>query len=100
MQNIDFNRDDLINFCRDNHVLSLSFFGSVLTDKFRPDSDIDILIEFEQGHTPGLFKMARLQRELSHIMHGREVDLRTSAELSVLFRDDVVRNALIQFQKV
>lgn len=97
MGQIDFDSAEMERFCRENHVRTLSFFGSVLTDKFRPDSDIDVLIEFADGHVPGLFKMARLQRELSDILNGRDIDLRTAAELSPYFRETVLKTAVCRY---
>ena len=84
--------DSVAGICRLHHVARLSLFGSVLTDRFRPDSDIDILVEFEPGHVPGLLGLARMERELSGIV-GRKVDLRTPAELSRYFRGAVLRDA-------
>ena len=72
----------------------LSLFGSVLTERFRPDSDIDILVEFEAGHTPSLLGMARIERELTELLE-RKVDLRTAEELSRYFRDEVVALAVV-----
>ena len=68
----------------------LSLFGSILGDEFGPESDVDILVEFEPGRTPGLLRMAALELELSEML-GRTVDLRTPRELSRHFRDDVLR---------
>jgi predicted nucleotidyltransferase len=82
---------DLAGFCRKNHVRRLAFFGSVLRGDFRPDSDIDILIEFEAGHVPGL-AFFTLQDELGGML-GRRVDLHTPASLSPYFRDQVMREA-------
>lgn len=89
---IDIPADAIADFCRRNHIRTLSLFGSVLRDDFRPDSDVDVLVEFEPGHTPGLafFTMAR---ELAAIL-GREVDFLTKAELSKYFRDEVLAEAL------
>src|SRR5438067_4320809 len=67
-------------FCRQHRIVSLSLFGSVLRDDFHEGSDVDILVEFEPGFQPGL-SFFRLQREMS-VLIGRQVDLRTSAELS------------------
>jgi len=78
-------------FCRKNYVRRLAFFGSVLRSDFRPDSDIDILIEFEPGHVPGLAFFA-LQDELGQML-GHKVDLHTPASLSSYFRDQVLREA-------
>lgn len=79
-------------FCRENRIRRLAVFGSALRDDFRPESDIDLLVEFEPEHKVGLFAMAALELELSVIM-GRKVDLRTPAELSRYFRQDVMENA-------
>ncbi len=79
-------------FCRRHHIRRLSLFGSILRDDFGPDSDVDVLVEFEAGHVPGLLRMAGMQDELSGIF-GRQVDLRTEAELSRHFRDRVLREA-------
>jgi hypothetical protein len=89
-------REKLAEFCRRNHIRRLSLFGSVLRDDFRPDSDIDFLIEFEPGHTPGLFGIAGMEIELSEMI-GRKVDLRTAQDLSRYFRDEVVREAELQY---
>ena len=70
-------------------------FGSVLTDRFGPDSDVDVLVEFEDGHTPGLAFFA-MQDELSKIL-GRPVDLNTPGFLSRYFRDEVRRNAVVLY---
>lgn len=86
----------LEGFCRHYHVRKLSLFGSILTDRFDPDSDVDVLVEFEEGARVGFFTMARMERELSDLV-GRKVDLRTPAELSPYFRDDVLARAEVQF---
>jgi predicted nucleotidyltransferase len=82
----------LSDLCRRHGVRRLAFFGSVLTPDFRADSDVDVLVEFEAGHRVGLLGMARLERELTDLF-GRAVDLRTPAELSRYFRDEVLRTA-------
>ena len=87
---------ELDEFCRRNHVTRLAFFGSVLRDDFRPESDIDVLVEFEPDYVIGYLGLARMQIELSSLL-GREVDLRTPEELSRYFRDEVVRNAEVRF---
>jgi predicted nucleotidyltransferase len=69
----------------------------VLREDFRADSDIDILVEFEQDHIPGLFGIAHLERELSAILGGRDVDLRTPEDLSRYFRDKVIEEAEVQY---
>jgi predicted nucleotidyltransferase len=84
------------DFCRRHHVQRLSLFGSVLTEKFRPESDVDVLIEFEPEQTPGLFALARMQFELEAVV-SRSVDLRTPKDLSRYFRDEVLRSAEVQY---
>lgn len=65
-------KEKLAEFCRRNHVLELSLFGSVLREDFGPDSDV--LVVFEEGHTPGFFGLARMEEELSGLLGGRKVD--------------------------
>jgi len=93
---IEIPQDRLVEFCRRNHIRKLSLFGSILGENFGPDSDVDVLVEFEPGHTAGLLRMAGLELELTEMV-GRKVDLRTAAELSRYFRDDVVRNCEVQY---
>ena len=88
--------DALADFCRRNGIKRLSLFGSVLRDDFGPDSDVDMLVEFEPGKRIGLFGLSALQIELTEML-GRQVDLRTPAELSRYFRDDVLAEAVPQY---
>lgn len=83
-------------FCLKHRIARLSLFGSILRDDFGPDSDVDLLVEFEPGCTPSLMRMAGLEAELSNII-GRKVDLRTPAELSRHFRDEVLSEARPQY---
>lgn len=87
----------LAAFCRQHAIRRLSIFGSALGTDFRPESDIDVLVEFEPDRVPGLFGMARMERELSRIFGGRKVDLRTPEDLSPYFRQDVVSKASVQY---
>lgn len=80
------------DFCRRHGIQRLSLFGSVLREDFSPTSDLDVLVEFLPGRTPGYFAFAGLQTELSEILQ-RTVDLRTPADLSKYFRDEVIREA-------
>lgn len=89
--------DRLAEYCRRHYISKLALFGSVLRADFRPDSDIDVLVEFDPGHMPGLFGLAEMEAELSSLLGGRKVDLRTPAELSRRFRDHVVREARVQY---
>lgn len=86
----------LTDFCQRWHVRKLSLFGSILRHQLRPDSNVDVLVEFLPGHRIGLIRMARIERELSDLL-GRKVDLRTPADLSRYFRDDVLREAQVQY---
>ena len=88
---ISFDRARLEDVCRRYHVRRLAFFGSVLREDFGPDSDLDVLVEFERGRTPGLAFFS-LQSELSQLLH-RQVDLHTPASLSHHFRADVLKEA-------
>ena len=93
---ISVDREKIADFCRRYHIRKLALFGSVLRDDFRPDSDIDMLVEFEPGATPGLIRLAGMEIELTEML-GRKVDLRTPAELSRYFRQEVVATAEVQY---
>jgi predicted nucleotidyltransferase len=84
--------------CRRYHIRRLSLFGSTLRGTNRPDSDVDLLVEFEPNARPSLFTMAGIENELSPLLHGRKVDLRTAKDLSRYFRDDVLRTAEVQYE--
>ena len=86
----------LESFCRRHHIRKPSVFGSALRSDFNPESDIDVLVEFEPGRTPG-FAFFRVQEELLELF-GRKADLNTPAFLSRYFRQDVLRNAQIQYE--
>jgi len=90
-------QEQLQSFCRKNHITKISLFGSALRDELTPESDIDLLVEFEDGHIPGLITLAGMEIELSKAI-GRKVDLRTALDLSRFFRDEVVRQAEIQYE--
>lgn len=97
MKNIDIPADKVAEFCKRNRIRRLSLYGSALRDDFRPDSDIDLLAEFQAGAAPSLLDLARMERELSAILDGRKVDLRTPMELSRYFRDEVLSRASVQY---
>jgi uncharacterized protein len=84
------------DFCRRHHLRKLSLFGSVLRDDFGPTSDIDVLVEFEQGAIGGYFELADMEFELSNLL-GRKADIRTPAELSRYFRQEVLAGAETQY---
>ncbi|WP_343221797.1 nucleotidyltransferase family protein [Methanocalculus chunghsingensis] len=81
---------EIATFCRKYHIRSLALFGSVLREDFSRGSDIDILIEFEKGKTPGFFTIFSMEEELSELFGGRKIDIRTPEDLSRYFRDDVI----------
>lgn len=85
--------ETLAAFCRRHQIGKLSLFGATLKGTARPDSDIDLLVEFLPEARPTLFTLAAMEDELSELMGGRKIDLRTPAELSRYFRDEVVRQA-------
>lgn len=89
--------EKLQGFCRKNHIVKLSLFGSALRDELTPESDIDLLVEFDEDHIPGLITLAGMEIELAEII-GRKVDLRTPLDLSRFFRDEVVRQARVQYE--
>ncbi|MDP2982801.1 MAG: nucleotidyltransferase family protein [Candidatus Latescibacter sp.] len=82
-------------FCRQNHIRRLALFGSILRKDFTPQSDVDVLVEFEPGQTPG-FDFIRIQDDLSEIL-GRQVDLHTPFSLSKYFRDEAMREAEVLY---
>ena len=92
---IAFPKEGIAEFCRQHHIKKLAIFGSVLRDDFRADSDIDVLVEFEPGHIPGLAFFS-MEDELSEII-GRKVDLNTPNFLSKYFRDKVLQEAEVQY---
>ena len=89
-------KEKIAEFCRRHYIVKLSLFGSVTTDEFRDDSDVDVLVEYAEGHVPDFFTLFDQQDELA-VMFGRKVDLQTPAGLSRYFRDDVRRNADVQY---
>jgi predicted nucleotidyltransferase len=89
--------EEIAKFCKRNHIRKLSLFGSVLRDDFKSDSDIDFLVEFARGKVPGLIGLSRMERELSELLGGQKVDLRTPQDLSKYFRQEVVETAEVQY---
>jgi len=92
---IEVPRDAIADFCKRHAIRKLALFGSVLRDDFRPDSDVDVLVEFEPGHVPGLAFFG-MQDELSHIFQ-HEVELHTPAFLSPHFRREIERAADVRY---
>lgn len=92
---VEIPRDEVVSFCRRHRIRRLSLFGSILREDFGPDSDVDVLVEFEPGATPGL-AFFTMQDELTELL-GRKVDLHTAASLSKYFRDEVLAQAEVQY---
>src|ERR1044071_1611291 len=93
---VHIDRELVSAFCKRHHIKKLSFFGSVLRDYCRSDSRVDVLVEFDPKYSVGLIRLAGLESELSEIV-GRKVDLRTPAELSRYFRQEVIATSLLQY---
>jgi len=87
----------LAALCRQHHIRRLSLFGSILKGTARQDSDVDLLVEFEPGCKPGLLGLAGIEAEISSLLGGRRVDLRTAQDLSLHFRGEIVRSAELQY---
>lgn len=97
MTNVTIPKEKIAPFCMRHHIRKLAIFGSALRSDFGPDSDIDILVEFESGHSPSFFKLFDMEDELSSLIGGRKVDLRTPEDLSRHFRKQVLATAVVQY---
>jgi predicted nucleotidyltransferase len=97
MVRIAVDKEKIAAFCLKHRIRRLALFGSVLRTDFRSDSDVDVLVEFEPGAAPGLFGIARMERELTGHLGGRAVDLRTPEDLSRYFRQSVLAEAEVQY---
>jgi class 3 adenylate cyclase/predicted nucleotidyltransferase len=91
-------RAALASLCRRRHIRRLSLFGSVQKGNARPDSDVDLLVEFAREAKPSFLDLAEIEQELSALLTGRRVDLRTAEDLSRYFRDAVLREAEVQYE--
>ena len=96
-EQVSVSKDALAAFCREHGIKRLAVFGSALRDDFGPESDVDVLVEFEPDRIPGLLGVASLELELSRLFSGRKVDLRTPEDLSSYFRQEVLATAEVQF---
>ena len=94
---IDIPEKEIRVFCRHHHIIQLSFFGSVLRDDFGPNSDIDVLVEFEKDKVPGLIRLAGMELELAKLLGGRKVDINTPKCLSRYFRQRVLSEAEVHY---
>ena len=93
---IEFPKEEIEEFCKKHYIRKLSLFGSALRDDFTPESDLDILVEFDPSHIPGLIRLAGMEIELTGLL-GRKVDMRTAQDLSPYFREDVLSSAKVQY---
>lgn len=94
---IEIPKETLAEFCKRNYITKLSLFGSVLRDDFTPKSDVDVLVEFDPQHIPGLIRLGTMELELSKILGGRKVDMNTEMSLSKYFRKKVLALAQVQY---
>jgi uncharacterized protein len=92
-QNIDIPKEKITHFCQHWHIAKLSLFGSVLRDDFRPNSDIDVLVEFQPDYIPGFLKLHQIQEELSTLLGQRQIDLVTPKFLNYRIRDRILAEA-------
>ncbi|MCK9522433.1 MAG: nucleotidyltransferase family protein [Proteobacteria bacterium] len=95
--NIRIPREQLATFCREHGIKKLSVFGSALGEAFGPESDIDLLVEFDANRIPTLFDLVGMELELAELFGGRKVDLRTPEDLSRYFRDSIIVQAEVQY---
>ena len=96
MNQIAVSREEIADFCRRHHIRKLSLYGSVLRDDFRPDSDIDVLVDFEPGHTVG-FGILDMEEELSALFGGHKVDIVSEKYLNRRLRGRILASAEVQY---
>jgi len=94
---IEIPEAEIAALCRRNGIRKLALFGSVMTDRFSEESDIDVLVEFHPREHVGFFRLADIQTELSRLLRGRRIDLRTPKDLSRHFRAEVLRDAMVVY---
>jgi len=95
---IEITKEEVADFCRCNHIHRLSLFGSVLRDDFGPESDVDVLVEFEPGARVGLLALAGMEIELGRLL-GRKVEMHTVKGLNPYFRDEVLHEAEVRYEQ-
>lgn len=94
---IDIPKDALAAFCEKHHIRKLSVFGSALRGDFRPDSDVDVLVEFDPRHVPGFLRLFEMEEELARLFGGRKIDMVTEKFLNHRIRKDILAEAEIQY---
>jgi predicted nucleotidyltransferase len=97
MVNVSIPHDKLHEFCRRHGIRKLAFFGSVVRADFRPESDIDVMVEFEPAHKVGFFELFDMEGELSRLLGGRKIDLNTPNSLSKYFRQQALHEAQVEY---
>ena len=97
MSKIAVSRDELAEFCRCHHIQRLSFFGSVLREDFGPESDVDVLVEFEDGHVPGFIRLFEIEQEFASLIGGAKPDFVTFKSLNYRIQDRVLAEAELQY---
>ena len=98
-ERLHIDQEKIRAFCEAHGIRRLSLFGSVLTDRFGPESDIDVLVDFLPDHIPGFFKLADIEAGMTELFGQRKVDLRTPQDLSRHFRDKVLATAEVQYAR-
>ena len=98
-EQLTVDKDRIADFCRRHHITRLAIFGSALRDDFGPDSDVDVLVDFEPDHVPGFFRLFDMEEGLSELFGGHTVDLRTPQDLSRSIRDRVLAQAQVQYAR-
>ena len=96
---VETQKASIAAFCEKHNIRRLALFGSRLNSDAGPESDIDLIVEFDPGKEPGLIAMAAMERELSAILGGQPVDFRTPADLSRYFREGVIRSSQTQYAR-
>jgi predicted nucleotidyltransferase len=96
---VDVSGDQIAVFCQRHHIRRLALFGSVLREDFTPDSDVDVLVEFEPGHVPDFFRLYDIEQELSALFGGRSVDIVTYRALNRHLREPVLASAQVQYEQ-
>jgi len=93
---VRIDKEQIAQFCQKHHIVKLALFGSVLAERFSEESDVDVLVEFDPAHVPGMIRLCGMERELSGII-GRRADMRTPNDLSRYFRNEVLNAAVVQY---
>lgn len=96
-QPLALDHNALARFCQRHRIRRLALFGSTLKGTAGPDSDVDLLVDFSADGIPSLFGIVAMEQELSRMLGGRTVDLRTPEDLSRHFREQVVQSAKLLY---